>query len=275
MESPSLEIFKTWLFSSVSCSSWTCFGLGQGWCDLKNLFLTSTIVWNHEQVPFPTASSMNSRDSWFLPLCSTTPNLFLGFIHNLLFLPHKNILPYTFSHTLHSSIPVNLQHPKPKSLGLFLGPLSPPSANFVHHKGNFLPYLVWAQSKLSSHLEWCSPTLCPTWSNLHHHRKRKESCRELRFDTDWKTSSIFNMSEELTCLCLAAAEHPKIVFIQRFMGCLIIEVLRDGHNRKIISFLFGVSAPKHISTVFQRRVDDPFLMQAKLIISPRFLYGNI
>lgn len=51
------------------------------------------------------------------------------------------------------------------------------------------------------------------------------------------------------CLYLAAAEHPKTVFIQRFMDCLIIGVLRDEHNRKTISFLFGISAPKHISTV--------------------------
>lgn len=68
------------------------------------------------------------------------------------------------------------------------------------------------------------------------------------------------MSEELSCLCLAAAEHPKLVFIQRFMCCLIVEVLRDEHNRKTIYFLFGVSAPKHVSAVFQRRADDPFLM---------------
>lgn len=80
------------------------------------------------------------------------------------------------------------------------------------------------------------------------------------FDTDWKTSSAFNTSEEPSCLYLAAAEHPKTMFIQRFMGCLIIEVLRDGHNRKTISFLFGVSAPKHINIVFQRRPDNPFLM---------------
>lgn len=100
VESPSLEIFKIWLFSSVSCSSksWQ----GQGWCDLKNWFLTSTILWNHEQVPYPTVPSMHSRDSWSLPLCST-PNLFLGFIYNLLFLPHTNILPHTYNHILLSS----------------------------------------------------------------------------------------------------------------------------------------------------------------------------
>lgn len=123
-----------WIFSSVSCSSWFCFGQGQGWCDLRRWFLTSTTLWNHEQVPHPTALSMHSRDSWSLPPCSTMSNLFLGFIHNLLFLPHTNILSYAYSHTLHSSIQVNLQYPKPNSLGLFLGPLlppRPPSANFV------------------------------------------------------------------------------------------------------------------------------------------------
>lgn len=84
------------------------------------------------------------------------------------------------------------------------------------------------------------------------------------------------MPEELSCLYQAAAGHPKTVFIQSFMGCLIIEVPGDGYNKTTtFFFLFGVSAPKHISAIFQRRADDPFLMQAKLIISHRFLYGNI
>lgn len=112
VESPSLEIFKIWLFSSVSCSSksWQ----GQGWCDLKKWFLTSTIPWNHEQIPYPTVPSMHSRDSWSLPPWFYTQPPFPS--------THKHISPHTHNHTLHSSIPVNLQYPEPKSLGLFLAP---------------------------------------------------------------------------------------------------------------------------------------------------------
>lgn len=67
---------------------------------------------------------MNKSHTTLFPACiPEIPDLYpLGFIHNLLFLPHTNISPHTHNHTLHSSIPVNLQYPKPKSLGLFLAP---------------------------------------------------------------------------------------------------------------------------------------------------------
>ena len=143
--------------------------------------------------------------------------------------------PYT-----HPSQTTYYIYPKPKSLGLFLGLLLP-TCQFcaVNHKGNFLRYLAWAQCRQpSSHLG------CPTSHLVSHLKsgltysipeKGRKVAEKFLFDADWKTTSAVKIPEELSCLCLVAAEHQKTVFNQMFMGCLKIEVLRDGGNRNTIS----------------------------------------
>lgn len=68
------------------------------------------------------------------------------------------------------------------------------------------------------------------------------------FDTDWKTSSAVNIPEELSCLCLAAAEHQKKLSLFKGFWAGLRQKLggMDGTERPFL-FLFGVSVPKHMS----------------------------